>query len=38
MTVDHVVSREDVIWAFGFSGQIRTEDDLVTEIAPLSPV
>jgi amidase len=53
-TVDHVVSREDVIWAFGpdlepilevdpgaivrietndcFSGQIRTEDDLVTEI------
>jgi amidase len=54
MAVDHVVSREDVIWAFGpeldpvlevepgarvrfetndcFSGQIRTEDDLVTEI------
>ena len=53
-TVDHVVSREDVIWAFGpdlepvlevdpgaivrietndcFSGQIRSEDDLVTEI------
>jgi amidase len=53
-TVDHVVSREDVIWAFGpalepvlqvdpgatvtlqtndcFTGQIRTEDDLVTEI------
>jgi amidase len=53
-TVDHVVSREDVIWAFGpdlepvlevdpgaivrietndcFSGQIRGEDDLVTEI------
>jgi amidase len=53
-TADHVVSREDVIWAFGpdlepilevdpgetvrietndcFSGQIRTEDDLVTEI------
>ena len=52
--VDHVVSREDVIWAFGpeldpvlevepgatvrfetndcFSGQIRSEDDLVTEI------
>jgi amidase len=53
-TVDHVVSREDVIWAFGpdlepvlevdpgatvrletndcFSGQIRSEEDLVTEI------
>jgi amidase len=53
-TVDHVVSREDVIWAYGpdlepvlevdpgaivrletndcFSGQIRSEDDLVTEI------
>jgi amidase len=53
-TADHVVSREDVIWAFGpdlepvlevdpgtivrietndcFSGQIRSEDDLVTEI------
>jgi amidase len=53
-TVDHVVSREDVIWAFGpelepvlevdpgaivrletndcFSGQIRSEDDRVTEI------
>jgi amidase len=53
-TVDHVVSREDVIWAFRpdlepvlevdpgatvrietndcFSGQIRSEDDLVTEI------
>ena len=52
--VDHVVSREDVIWAFGpelepvlevdpgatvriqtndcFSGQIRSEEDLVTEI------
>jgi amidase len=52
--VDHVVSREDIIWAFGpelepvlevepgavvrfetndcFSGQIRSEDDLVTEI------
>jgi amidase len=53
-TVDHVVSREDVIWAYGpdlepvlevepgatvrletndcFSGQIRSEEDLVTEI------
>jgi amidase len=53
-TADHVVSREDVIWAFGpdlepvlevepgatvrletndcFSGQIRSEEDLVTEI------
>jgi amidase len=53
-TIDHVVSREDVIWAFGpdlepvleveagatvrletndcFSGQIRSEEDLVTEI------
>src|SRR5215210_5413063 len=53
-TVDHVVSREEVIWAFGpdldpvlevdpgatvrletndcFSGQIRSEEDLVTEI------
>ena len=53
-TVDHVVYREDVIWAFGpeldpvlevepgatvrletndcFSGQIRSEEDLVTEI------
>jgi amidase len=53
-TADHLVSREDVIWAFGpelepvlevdpgaivrietndcFSGQIRSEDDLVTEI------
>jgi amidase len=53
-TVDHVVSQEDVIWAFGpeldpvlevepgatvrletndcFSGQIRSEEDLVTEI------
>jgi amidase len=53
-TVDHVVSREDVIWAFGpdlepvlevdpgevvrletndcFSGQIQSEEDLVTEI------
>jgi amidase len=52
--VDHVVSRDDIIWAFGpdlepvlevapgavvrfetndcFSGQIRTEDDLVTSI------
>jgi amidase len=52
--VDHVVSRDDIIWAFGpdlepvlevepgtivrfetndcFSGQIRSEDDLVTEI------
>jgi amidase len=55
-TVDHVVSREDVIWAFGpdlepilevdpgaivrietndcFSGQIRSEDDLVTSMRP----
>jgi amidase len=54
VAVDHVVSRADVIWAFGpnlepvlevepgatvrfetndcFSGQIRSEDDLVTEI------
>jgi amidase len=53
-TADHVVSRDDVVWAFGpdldpvlevepgavvrfetndcFSGQIRSEDDLVTEI------
>jgi amidase len=53
-TVDHVVSRDEVIWAFGpdlepvlevepgatvrletndcFSGQIRSEEDLVTEI------
>lgn len=53
-TVDHVVSKEQVVWAFGpemepvlevepgetvrfetndcFSGQIRSEDDLVTEI------
>ncbi len=52
--VDHVVSRDDIIWAFGpdlepvlevepgttvrfetndcFSGQIRSEDDLVTDI------
>src|SRR4029450_1924631 len=65
-TADHVVSREDVIWAFGpdlepvleidpgtivrietndcFSGQIRSEDDLVTEIdfdsgnAPTAPL
>jgi amidase len=53
-TVDHVVSREDIVWAFGpdmepvlevepgatvrfetrdcFDGQIRSEEDLVTEI------
>src|SRR5213596_4046257 len=53
-TVDHVVSRDEIIWAFGpdlepvlevepgavvrfetndcFTGQITSEDDLVTEI------